>query len=199
MINISSLIPLIVIGITIISMVLAYKRANSEKEKYENVKDGRDAKILLTKEELLKASGSSSTTFIIGGIMFAGFLIFFVMNNKMNFNTTYPIAFISIAAMILIMLYGIISNNRIKKDIKMGNYYVEEDILKNKYKHTSDNKTTYYFQFQQHEKRIETSRHDFNSSEVGEKFYIIYIRNKRLAYNTLLYQLEDESVITKRI
>ena len=84
------------------------------------------------------------------------------------------------------------------KAIDNGNYYVEEDILIKKESSYYDKKTSYYIQLKNEKKLIRVTKKEFDIAEAGDKYYKIYGGKIREVYNSTIYQLEDESRITKK-
>lgn len=202
MMNIISFIPFIFFGLMIIAVISSIKKGNIERSRMQAIKEGLESKKIITKEEMLKGTTSGNIFYIIF------LLVFLAIAGGMVVSAT-SIETANIAMFIPFIIFGlifvfvpvssIISNIKMKRELENDNYYVEEDILVNKYSRRHDDKTSYYFEFQSQQGRIKTRSMEYRTSEMGDKFYIIIVANKRLAFNSNYYDLEDESKITKRI
>ena len=202
MINISSIIGFAIFGVIIFSIINMLRRNNEQRARIIAIKEGMEERVVLTDEIMLKGLHSDMIFFVIFiGIflmVFSGFVFNFGSFETFSIVALIPVLFFAIF-FVGIPSKGIIDNIKYKNAIKSGNYYVEEDIVSNKYTRRSDDNTHYYLEFQGQPKKIKITRMEYHTTEIGDKYYIIIAGKTRKAFNATVYQLQDESKITKRI
>lgn len=202
MINIMTFIPFIFFGVMIVAIISSIKKGNIERSKMQAIKDGLESKKIITKEEMLNSTTSGNIFYVFFLLVFflivGGIVVSAASFENTSISLLIPYILFGVI-FVLVPVSGIISNIKMKREIEMDNYYVEEDILSNKYSRRSDNNTSYYFEFQNQQRSIKTKSTEYRISEIGDKFYIIIVGKRRLVFNSNYYDLEDESKITKRI
>ena len=184
--KLAKFILLVIIG-TLLSLL-----AIAKKTKHVN-KETEGTKITIFEDEL--KNSYSKYVYVYGFIhMMTGLYLFLELNINFNKNSSPIILMIILFITAFFEIMGlkvILKEISAMKAIKNGTYYFKITKLTDKIVEKKDNSENYYLYFEEFNEKILATRFQFDSSDIGDEFYIAYIGKTKKVFNRDYYELED--------